>query len=1379
MATVVFQSLGSTVGGPLGRWLGDKLGRQVDRYGRNLFSEETVTGVKRGPLLLPAAEEGAGLAFVRGISQVEGQIIWAARFRENHNHQGATKSHAAKDEVSYSLSFAVALCEGPVKAVRRIFADGQEMNLSRVTWRLMNGAETQGPDPLMVRIDGNAPAYRGVAVLVFEDLDLSPYGGRCPVISAEVEVPLSETLGPRLEDQIESVCLIPGSGEFLMAVTPVIERLSPLARRTLNHVQARGGQSDLELALDQIVRDLPNLKRIHVVVSWFGTDLRIDQCKILPGIEHGVRATLPWIWGVSGFGRGSAYWISQDGQGRANYGGTPDDRCILEAITAIKARGLKVVLVPFVLMDVPKGNGRPDPYGANEQGAFPWRGRITCFLAPGRAGSPDGTAIISRQVTTLFGNALVSDFEIRPGQVRCARPVGGLRQQVLHLAALGQAAGGVEAILIGSELRGITTLRDETGAYPAVRALRTLAADVRAMVGAGTLISYGADWSEYFGHQPSYSPGEVRFHLDDLWADPNIDFVGIDYYPPLTDWRGTPGELDAAAGYQGPHDPVYLSDRVTAGEGFEFYYASDADRQAQRRTPIKDTAFGEDFIYRPKDLLGWWSRPHYERRGGQRQGTPTAWVPRSKPLWLTEFGCGAIDKGANAPNLFLDPKSSESILPPFSSGARDDLGQRLCLGALLSAYGRGGRLNTMTTLTGQPMVAAMAVWCVDSRPYPAFPTRLDVWGDGLNWDRGHWLNGRLGGGSLQALITAVAQRSGITVRFGPMRQRAEVTGLCLTGPISAKEALKSLLIVRGLVLVEQVDGVLVLDRRLGAGGGLLLGLSDLVMPSDGPVMALSRRDGVVPDLLRLSYRPRAGERVSGLALARPAKGGQGPRSRDKMVDLHLPLTLSPDQADQWAKAALELCQLDPRGQVRMSPTVADLEIRFRVSPSVALRLEVGDQIRFDAKAFALLTGQEGTGGAALMDPVQDPAPDLSQDPGQDDGAMDPAILAAGGSSGSLVWPEAFMVASLESHFDGGTLVRAWPLGLGRPTEGARGQDVGAEAGADLGTLDPVLMVREIPALGAEGPEGGRGNSAYVLANQVPFLRCDGLLSLGGGGANPLRGALDLPCLTGQVVGAVLPGPVGQISGQCLYVRLDADQGPVGLVSTGALGLLNREGLVLVDDQEGQAELIGFARADLLADGRYVLSGLVRGLGSWRSSGLLGQARVIVLPSAAQRPRLWQPSLPSEWLGQGLRLLAAPRGDAPDPAQPVDQGQVVAGLVQMPLPARLSDLRRLGTGDLQFLVQSMARYTRAGFDGDPDGLTGLEQVEIAVLRQKNWVRSLRGSLPICGGIATYFLRDQIADFGGPVNGGLDLAVRGIGPLGPGDWCQSHLDVRGSR
>ena len=123
------------------------------------------------------------------------------------------------------------------------------------------------------------------------------------------------------------------------------------------------------------------------------------------------------------------------------------------------------------------------------------------------------------------------------------------------------------------------------------------------------------------------------------------------------------------------YDRDYLAGNLRGGEAYDWYYADDAARTAQTRTPITD-GLGKPWVFRVKDLWNLWSNPHYERVGGVELASPTAWVPQGKPIWLTELGCPAVDKGANQPSIFPDPKSSEGGVPYFSNGRRDDLIQR-------------------------------------------------------------------------------------------------------------------------------------------------------------------------------------------------------------------------------------------------------------------------------------------------------------------------------------------------------------------------------------------------------------------------------------------------------------------------------------------------------------------------------------------------------------------------------------------------------------------------------------------------------------------------------------------------------------------------------
>jgi hypothetical protein len=190
------------------------------------------------------------------------------------------------------------------------------------------------------------------------------------------------------------------------------------------------------------------------------------------------------------------------------------------------------------------------------------------------------------------------------------------RRHILHYAHLAQAAGGVDGFIIGSELVSLTRVRSASGVYPAAAQLCGLAADVRAVLGGSAKIAYAADWTEYGAHVLA-GGAELRFPLDPLWAHPAIDAVGIDFYPPIADWRDGTDHADAAEA-RGAHDLDYLRARIAAGEAFDWFYASEADRRAQTRTAINDGAYSKPWVFRAKDLAGWWSNPHVER--GDRVG---------------------------------------------------------------------------------------------------------------------------------------------------------------------------------------------------------------------------------------------------------------------------------------------------------------------------------------------------------------------------------------------------------------------------------------------------------------------------------------------------------------------------------------------------------------------------------------------------------------------------------------------------------------------------------------------------------------------------------------------------------------------------------------
>ena len=605
----------------------------------------------------------------------------------------------------------------------------------------------------------------------------------------------------------------------------------------------------IEVALDDLVAELPLCRSVLLVVSWFGTDLRAGHCQIRPGVDQPVKDTHPLQWEVNGIDRETAYLVSRI-DGNPAYGGTPSDQSLIEAMAAIRARGLKVSFYPFILMDIGPGNGLPDPYGGAEQAAYPWRGRITCDIAPGGAGSADQTSAIADDVETFLGQCAAADFTIADGRASYHGPDEfGLRRMILHYAHLCALAGGVDSFMIGSELRGLTQLRSSRDDYPFVDGLQALAADVRAVLGPDTAISYAADWSEYFGHQPQDGTGDVTFHLDPLWSDPAISFVAIDWYAPLSDWRDTPGHADEALGTSG-YDRDYLQSQVERGEGYDWYYASQADREAQIRSLITDGAAGKPWVFRYKDIRNWWAEPHYNRRDGVELTTPTGWVPRSKPIRFTEIGFPAVDNGAHQPNVFLDPKSAESALPHLSTGARDDMIQRRALEAVLS-YWQPGAPAHATGPDGTPLLDwdNSHVWTWDARPFPAFPRRTDIWRDGENWDRGHWLNGRAGQSDLAAILRDLARRAGwdaVEVRDVDI----PVVGFVVDRPLSARAAMEALMVVYGLRADPVGEQLIIRPENADATGVL----DAIVQPPGQPAMVVEQGDRLdTPDAVELNF----------------------------------------------------------------------------------------------------------------------------------------------------------------------------------------------------------------------------------------------------------------------------------------------------------------------------------------------------------------------------------------------------------------------------------------------------------------------------------------------------------------------------------------------
>lgn len=934
---------GATIGGQLGALAGSYIDNAL--FGASGASR-SVEGPRLSDLHVTASTEGAPIPRLYGRARLGGQIVWTSGIEEeivtsaqaSGGAKGLGGSSGGKvTEYRYYASFAVGLCEGTITRLGRTWADGAEIDLSNLTYRVHQGSQAQPADSLIAAHLGpeRAPAFRGLAYIVFERLALADFGNRIPQLSFEVYRGVEAG-----EENIRGVVVIPGSGEFVYAQDPVRKTIAEGVSEALN-VHTMQAASDWDASMEQLTATLPNAKAASLVVSWFGTDLRASHCQIRPGVEARDVVTEPVSWSAAGLTRSNAYLISSK-DGRPAYGGTPSDQSVIEAIRDLSARGFKVTLTPFILMDIGADNALPDPYGAGTQAAYPWRGRVTCHPASGMPGSPDKTSAAAAQIASFTGSATPAHFSLSGDTVLYSGPnEWSYRRMVLHQAYLAKAAGSVDAFVIGSELRGLTWVRSSASAYPFVAALVSLASDVKSILGPGVKVTYAADWSEYFGHQPHDGSNDVYFHLDPLWSSPSIDAIGIDAYWPLADWREGRSHADYIAGTRAPYDLDYLAANVQGGEGFDWFYASPADRDAQVRTPVTDGQ-GKPWVFRYKDIKSWWLNPHFNRPAGVESGAATAWVPQSKPFWFMEVGCPAVDNGANQPNVFVDPKSSESALPFYSSGVRDDLMQRRFLTAFLSAfdwaqpnYTANG--NPVSAIDGRRMVDLdrIHVYCWDARPYPAFPQQQDVWSDAANWEFGHWINGRLASAPLAELVTHMLDDFGFA-RADTRDLYGIVPGYVIDGIMSMRDALQPLELAYFLDSVESEGKIRLRHRGAQPPVMTLTAANAVEMREGGELITLTRaQETELPASAKVRYVGAQGDYRQAVAEARRLAGRSG-----RVSQADLAIVLDEAQAVAIAESWLhETWTARERGSFALPPSALAME------PGDALMLEHGGRER--------------------------------------------------------------------------------------------------------------------------------------------------------------------------------------------------------------------------------------------------------------------------------------------------------------------------------------------------------------------------------------------------------------------------------------------------
>ena len=219
MAQLGVAGAGAVVGGIAGSFVGmPMLGAQIGWAlggvaGALLFptKQPDQHGPRLSDLSVQTSGYGVPVAVVAGQAKIAGNVIWATEVEERETTRRQGKGGGGPKTVTYSYyqSWAVGLCEWllpPSNAeVLRIWMDtilvydttgGSEVTqVPGLVWRFHGGSEAQLPDALIeAKLGvGHAPAHRGMAYVVFEDVPLDRFGNRMPNVTVELVADAART----------------------------------------------------------------------------------------------------------------------------------------------------------------------------------------------------------------------------------------------------------------------------------------------------------------------------------------------------------------------------------------------------------------------------------------------------------------------------------------------------------------------------------------------------------------------------------------------------------------------------------------------------------------------------------------------------------------------------------------------------------------------------------------------------------------------------------------------------------------------------------------------------------------------------------------------------------------------------------------------------------------------------------------------------------------------------------------------------------------------------------------------------------------------------------------------------------------------------------
>lgn len=154
-------------------------------------------GPRMSDLSIQCSTYGVAINKVYGTTRIAGNVIWGTNFVEHKKEEssgGKGGGGGKTTTYSYTISFAIGLCEGEITGFNRVWADGKEVtdkftgDNPAIEYTLHYGTETQEPDPFIEGIETSfpVPAYRGLAYIVIQHMDVTDFGNRIPNFTFEI-----------------------------------------------------------------------------------------------------------------------------------------------------------------------------------------------------------------------------------------------------------------------------------------------------------------------------------------------------------------------------------------------------------------------------------------------------------------------------------------------------------------------------------------------------------------------------------------------------------------------------------------------------------------------------------------------------------------------------------------------------------------------------------------------------------------------------------------------------------------------------------------------------------------------------------------------------------------------------------------------------------------------------------------------------------------------------------------------------------------------------------------------------------------------------------------------------------------------------------------